>query len=212
MKFAWLHDRKNSQKWQWVAGCLHQPIGMHWYLTDPPVIDGSNDPGIPGALGANFATALSSACTILNGAGVSSHFNGIVPGSPNRAGWTQQAIQYLSGCQAVLLLDPDTGIAFGQTVTRGHTLPTEIAQFAQSFRRGSRLSTPNSAYRGSRTDGNNFCPFRLWQNDQLSACNEQCLSGDSELTRLIASASNAVKGLAMSATGPPSGHPQSTPW
>lgn len=127
MKFGWLHDQKNNQKWTWLS--QYDSPGLHWYLTDAPVKQAS---GVPGSLGTNYEQALRSACTILTTAGVAKHFTDVMPPSSARAAWTTQAIKTLHGCEAVLL-DPDTGIGIVARPSKNHALVEEVCQFAQAF-------------------------------------------------------------------------------
>ena len=133
MKFGWLHDGKNQQKWQWCrerAGA-GRVVGLNWYSTDsvaPP-----RDP-LQEALAANFRGAIGAAERILADARVieaGRHF--LEPVRGDRQLWTQRAISFLrdAGCDAVLL-DPDTGISKGKA-SKEHVTADEVAAHAEAF-------------------------------------------------------------------------------
>jgi hypothetical protein len=133
MKFGWLHDGKNRQKWEWCRERtdLGRIVGLNWYSTDSVVPPRDE---LHKARAANFTEAVRRAQRILADAGVIAegrHYTAPLRGSRQR--WTQDAIESLRalGCNAVLL-DPDTGISRGKP-SNEHVTAEEVAAHAEAF-------------------------------------------------------------------------------
>jgi hypothetical protein len=137
MKLGWLHDDRNDLKWT-VCQAAHgqgMRVGVHWYLTDAPVV--AQGTAVHRALNQNYATALANACRILeHHEVVDVHFTHLVPPNRGRGAWTADAIAHFQERDVTfVLLDPDTGIALGDA-GREHASPEEVCSFVTAFDQG----------------------------------------------------------------------------